>query len=310
MADQPITSAAASLGSSGANTLLRYLETQFVRAARNTGMPMKFTMDVSGAVASKGNQVGVYIAPDITSSLLTDGSAATQDDTPGTTSNVTLNRHRYTKFSLTQVARALDGDFTTQKLLDSRIVGVLNGVEEDVLSLATSFTTNANAGTFNTALTEAECAEATRKLMSQKAPGPYIALVKAGDVTTWEALVQIANFTQANTSGKENPVFNLGYGQGRFFHGAYYFYCHGVNQSGTSTSNLVYSQNAIAVAMRLPAQPMSPGVAVQNIVDSESGIAFQVVMNFNGDRLADEITVHTLYGYGITKNAYGVELRS
>ena len=309
MADLPITTATASLGTTGADTLLRFLATQFVRIGRNMSNPLRYVMDVSAEIASVGQTVGVYVAPEVSSALLTDGNAKSLNDSAGTTANVTLNRNRISSFSLTTMARAMDGDFTSMKLLDTHIRAVLNGVEEDVLSLATSFTTNAFAGTFNTALTEAECVEAVQKLMDQRAPGPYVGIVDPG-ATSWSALMQIANFVQAR--GASNPwvSVNPNWGAGYFWNETFWYPSQAVNVTGTSTSNLVFSPSAIAVAMRLPPPPKGGGVIVENVVDGESGIALQILHQYDSSRLADEAVVRCLYGYAVTRNAFGVELRS
>ena len=171
MADLPIGSGASSLGSSGANTLLRFLSDQVVQACRNWGGPTRYVTDVSGAVAQKGNVVGVYVTPNLASRTLVDGNAKVLDDDTGSTVNVTLNRLKYSAFSKTSVARALEGDFSTLARLQASIYAVLNDIEADVMSIATSqFTTNAVVGTYNTAITEAVISNGVEAILDQRPP--------------------------------------------------------------------------------------------------------------------------------------------
>lgn len=310
MADSPITTIAASLGSSGANVLLPILSDFFVEAARNSGSPLRGITDVSATVASFGEVARVWIAPDASSNLLTDGSAITKNDSPGTTASVTLNRHRECTFSLTQVGAALAGNNIAQKLIQSRMTWLLNGVEEDVLSVHSSFTTNAFAGTGATAITESEMVEAVQKLKDQRAPGPYIALIDSGSSTAWSAMVQIANFVQAG--GQSNPWLTTkpNWGGGVFWNDTIWIPTQAVDVAGTTSYNLVFSSQAIAIAMRPLPLPMAANASAMNVVDAASGVAFQIVTTYDSDRLSDQITLHTLYGYSMTKNAYGVVLRS
>ena len=310
MADALITSLAGSLGSSGANVLLPVLSDFFVEAARNSGSPLRSITDVSPTVASFGETARVWIAPDASSNLLTDGNAVTKNDSPGTTASITLNRHRECTFSLTQVGAALAGNNMAQKLIQSRVAWLLNGVEEDVLSVHSSFDTNAFAGTAATAITEAEAVEAVQKLKDQRAPAPYFALIDSGSATAWSAMVQIANFVQAQ--GQSNPWLTVkpSWGGGYFWNDTFWFPTQAVAVAGTTSYNLVFAPSAIAIAMRPLPAPMAPGVLHQNVVDPSSGVAFSICVSYDNNRLSDQVTLHTLYGYAMTKNAYGVVLRS
>ena len=108
MANQPITTAAASLGASGLDDLLTFVMDRFIGVKRNR-MPILglINTDASAAVANKGDTVNVHIAPEVSSKLLTDGDAKELDDSVGSNVAVTLNKRRYSAFSLTQLAQAL-----------------------------------------------------------------------------------------------------------------------------------------------------------------------------------------------------------
>jgi hypothetical protein len=309
VANQPITTAAGSIGSSGANVQVQYLSDLVIEARRNQGSPLRFVTDVSADIMGQGDTCKVWSAPNATSRLLTDGAAIVKDDDVGSSQTVTINKQRYKALSMTTVAAAMGGNAIAEGILRSNIVAVLNGVEEDVLSLATGFTNNANAGTYNTAITEAEMSEAAQVLDTARIPKPYIGLVKP-DAKGWYAMNLIANFTAADHTGLTNPKFEDGYGAGRLFHGVRWYPCHAVNKTGTSTSNLVFNPAAIAIAMRMPEAPKSSAAQAINIFDTESAIAFQIVQQWDGSTLSDEIVVRVLYGYAEVNDDYGIELRS
>lgn len=310
MADLTINSTAGSQGSSGANRLMRFIATQFIRSARNRGGPTRFITDVSDAVANRGNIVAVPVAPNVTSRLLTDGSASVLDDDTGSTVNVTLNRHRYSKFSMTSVERALDGDTSNEMLVRSRVDSILNGLEEDLLSIATSsFTTNTAVGTYNSAITEANFATCVQTLLDQRAPGPLTALIRSG-TNAWGALSQIANFANAQVTGAATGVMaDENYGNGRIFHSCRCFLTQALPKSGTSIDNLMFDRSAIAMAIR-PLPLPSAGANAMNVTDPETGITFQLLQQWDGSRFADEIAVRFLYGYSVVKDAYGIQFKS
>lgn len=313
MADQPINSGSTSLGSSGADVLLRFLSDQVVQASRNWGGPLKYFSDVSGAVAQKGNVVGVYVSPNLASRTMTDGAAKVLDDDTGSTTNVTLNRLRYSAFSKTTVARALEGDFTTAAQIQARVAALLNDIEADVLSTATSsFTTNTAVGAYNTAITEAEVSKGVEAILDQRPPqtGPLIGLVRSGE-KAWGALAQIANFNQYQVTGQISPLVEESYGNGKLWHNTRWYMTQALPKSGTSIDNLIFHPQSLSVAMRMPGDSISSNApAIQNVVDPQSGVAFQLLMQWDPARMADEIVVRALYGYSVVKDAWAVQLKA
>ena len=314
MADQDISSQSTSYGASGANVLLRFLSQSFVRSSRNWGGPLRYVMDVSPALLKRGQKVGVRVAPNIQSRLLNDGSAKTLDDDTGTTVDVTLNRIRYTAFGVTDVAAAMDGDATAATLISSRVAGLLNGIEQDVLSLATTgFTVNTAQGTYNTALTEAAFGAAVSAVLNQAPPDDnnLVALIRSGS-TSYDALLALPAFSYAlNTGLGVGAQVRSDMGVGRPFHGAQTFMTQALPINGTSTDNLVFHKSAIALAMRNLKEPMAGlGVVCETVFDAQSGVTFQLRMQYDKDRMAEEIVASVLYGYAVTQGAYGCQLKS
>lgn len=314
MADQDITTQSGSMGATGANMLLRFLTTQFVMAARNWGGPLRFTMDVSGALEKMGQKVGVRVAPNVTSRLLNDGSAKVLDDDTGTTVDVTLNRTRYTAFGVTEVEQAMDGRASNPMLISSRVSSLLNGIEQDVMSVAsTSFTTNTAQGTYNTALTEAAFGAAVSQVLDQAPPndGNIVAMVRSG-ATSYDALLTLPSFSYAlNTGLGVGAQVSQNMGVGRPFHGAWTFMSQAMPKNGTSTDNLIFHRSAIAVAMRnLDVPPDGLGVLCESVTDVQSGVTFQVRLQYDKDRMATEFVCSVLYGYAVVAPQYGCLLKS
>ncbi len=284
---------------------------QFRSQKRNVGSPITYcNSDASGVVATQGQTVTVPIYPTTASSLLIDGQSVANDDNVGTNISVTLNKHRYVKFSLTQMARMLDGDKVTSGLMLGRVFGLLNDIEADVMSLATTgFTTNV-VGTYNTDISEAVVSSAHTKYKLQLPPSdtPPVGLIRP-DAHAWGALEQLAAFRDFQTQGVQafttqpNVFIN-----GVTRYGIKWVETQAMPLSGTSGDNLIFHPNAICTAFRSFDAPMAPGVATRS--ETVDGISFQMVMSYNGDRLQDEMTLHALYGYSIGREIWGVQVKS
>lgn len=311
MANQAITSGSTSLGSSGLNSLLTLFMAQFRSQKRNVGTPLNYcNSSASNVVSSQGQTVTVPIYPTTQSSLLIDGQAVASDDNVGTSVSVTLNKHRYLKFSLTQMARMLDGDKTTSGLMLGRVFGLLNDIESDVMSVATTgFSTNV-VGTYNTAITEAVLSSAHTKYKNQAPPSdvPPIGLISPG-ANAWGALEQLPAFRDFQVTGEKSFTTDANvFVNGLTRYGVRWVESQAMPVSGTSIDNLIFHPNAICTAFRAFDMPMAPGVAARS--ETIDGVTFQMVMTYNGDRLQDEMTLHALYGFSVGREIWGVQLKS
>lgn len=313
MANAPITTAASGIGSSGINSLLSLFMAQFQSIKRAGGRPLQYmNSDASATLASYGQTANIPLYNNTSTTLLTDGNAVTLDDTTGSSATVTLNKHRVTKFSITQVAQALSaGDMTViNNLVGARIASLLNDVEADILSIAnTAFTSNVS-GTYNTAITETVIVDAMQKYMGNLPPTNVlpVAIVRH-DSNAWGSLLQLPVFRDWQVTGQVSPTATDAYlDTGVQRYGARWVVSQSVNKSGNNIDNLVFHPNAICYAMRQFENPLSPGV--QSVTMQDSGVMFQMLLQWNGDRLADEVAIHALYGFAAGRQEWGVQLKS
>ncbi len=307
MANQAIDSSGSSLGSSGLNSLLTFFLTAFRSQKRQIGRPLNYVnMQASAELSAQGQTITIPLYPTTSSYLLTDGASVTLDNTVGSSVSLSLNRHRVHKFSMTEVSQALDGNKTQEGLMLGRISGFLNDVETDVMSLATSgFTTNV-VGTYGSAMTEVNLVAAMTAFYDNLPPEEMpTALVRHG-TTSWGALLQLAAFRDYQVTGVTSPTANMTYmanGVGRY--GAQFVVTQAMPKNGSNTDNLIFHRNALCVGMRsLPTPPAGLGVYAQNTI--QDNVAFQLLVNFNSDRIATEFTLHALYGYAVGKEPWGV----
>jgi hypothetical protein len=317
VADAVITTASASLGATGLKSLMTLLADEFIKAARNRGRIVKYvnTQAASRAVAQFGDTARIILAPDTASApLLTDGNDLVLDDNPGTSVDVVLNKHRTAAFGYTQIAQALDGGHVLPAEIQSRMAALMNGIESDVCAAVSSgFTTNV-VGSYGSNITEANVVIAMGKLFDAGVPegDPLWAFVSSKP-TAWQALVQVARFSEWQVTGRESPLVSANYANGTFWHGATWLMSQNVAYTDVTTDtndNFIFHRDALAVALRPLPIPESPAVQAANFLDQESGIEFQILKQWNTKKLAEEIVIHALYGVSAAKESYGCLLKS
>lgn len=310
MANQAITSGATSLGASGLNSLLTFFWDSFITVKRNQGNPLQYLNgDISSVVAEEGQNVTVPLYPTITTNLTTDGSTVTQDDSVGSNVTITLNKHRTTKWSFTQVARALDGGKTMEGEFQARLAGMLNDTEADILSMITSSVTTNTVGSYNSAMTEANIVAAMVAYWDNKPPAGLPTALVRHDSNAWGALSQLAAFRDYQVQGVVAPTANDSYmATGLARYGSRWTVTQSLPKSGTSIDNVIFHRNALLYAMRPIPVPLAPGVQAVNFSDGQ--IMLQMLLQWNGDRLADEFVIHELYGYGVGRQEWAVLFKS
>ena len=312
MADAPITSGAASLGASGLDNLLTFVEDTFIGPKRNRMPILGFiNSDASEMVAQRGQTVNVHIHPEVSSRLLTDGDSLVADDDVGSTVAVTLNKHRYSKFSFTQIAQAMmSSPDVLNSQITNRVASILNDVEADVMSVITSGLTTNVVNAYNTAPDEDDVLECTELLDDALCPPERIGIMRHG-AKGYNALAKLSGFASAESrgmGGSPEALAGPAYARGVDWHGITWHKSQAMPKSSTNTDNVVMNRDAIVGAFRPLQLPLAPGVEARTIV--ADGLAMQVLLQWNGDKLADEFVIHLLYGYAIGKEQWGVLLKS
>jgi len=284
---------------------MTYVSDLIVEAGRNYSNPLKYFTNVSNEIGYKGKACAVQIAPVLSSYLATDGNSLTLNNTVATTSTVTLNKDRVFAFSRTNVAGAIAGDVQLRNHLKASIVGMLNDVESDCLSLITSGITTNVAGTYNTAVTSAAIQAAGAALDEAKAPQfGRVGILRHG-AKAYDAFTALITYTN---TGAQSPLVKDNSG-GIFYNDVTWFKSQALPRNTNNTDNVILTPGAIAIAMRNPELPVA-GALCDNIVDTESGLAFQIVSQYDINKRANVWAVQMLYGVSILKETYGALLKA
>jgi len=76
-----------------------------------------------------------------------------------------------------------------------------------------------------------------------------------------------------------------------------------------ATHDLAFDPGAIILASRaLPQAPTGEGTAQATVTDPNSGLVLRVTMSYNNDNLGTQVTIDTLYGVSILRDAKGFQV--
>jgi len=304
----------------GNKVILQFLADYFVAAARNRGNPLAKFTNVSQAIAQKGDTARVPVTTTVSSATLVDGAQRVLNDSVPDTVDITLNTNRYNAYSMTDVAQLLSGGAIDLSLFEGRAAGLLNDTEADVMANFVSGSSSNIAGTYGSAVTEANVALLMSKIYAQKPPKALC----HGFISplAWSQMVQISNFNAGSVrgylAGEPAPSLSTEYGEpDRPWHGCFWHLCNSISAPTVSatvqTSNVVAHPGAVAIAMRpldTESEHGASGYVTVPFADAQAGVAGSVVYAKNFLNYSDEITIRLLYGYEIVKEVWTGLLKS
>jgi hypothetical protein len=165
-------------------------------------------------------------------------------------------------------------------------------------------------GTGGSPITEATVDAAETTLFSAKVPAsaPKYLVVDSG---TYSTLRQIPRFSEFNTAGEAGlrALVDGAVGKMKDF---YIFRSQFVAKTGSSpvtTHNIAFSRDAIALVVRRLPQPL-PGTGAIAEYAELGNFGMRVTMSYQPNTLAQQFTVDVLYGAGVLRNNFGVQVNS
>lgn len=259
---------------------------------------------------SAGDTVNITIPPIMSRNNIAEGgSVVTQNPSLGN-AQVVLNMHAEATFQIPDVTAAIigaaQGDFgLINKYMEPAIIALAEGIETDILSLYTNMTANTDVGTGNTPLSENTVDAAERTLFDVKVPEslPKYLVVSSG---AYSDLRQIDRFTEERTSGNGQAIVTGKVGRIKDFE---VYRSQFVQKVSTTTYNLAFARDALALVMRRLPQPL-PGTGAIAEYAEMGNFGMRVVMSYAPNTLAQQFTVDCLYGVGVLRNLYGVRVLS
>ena len=266
--------------------------------------------DYERTLARAGDTVNVPIPPTLVANNIAEGGTVqTQNPNLGN-AQIVLTTHAEATFQVPDVTKVLAVPDLLKVYLQPAVVALAERIETDLLQLYPQFTTNAAVGTGGTTITEATVDAAETALFNAKVPASrdkYLIVNPA----TYSALRQIPRFSEYNTVGEAGLRTMIDGAVGKM-KDMYIFRSQFVAQTGSSpvtTHNLAFARDAIGLVVRRLPQPL-PGTGAIAEYAELGNFGMRVTMSYQPNTLAQQFTVDVLYGCGVLRNNFGVQVNS
>jgi P22 coat protein - gene protein 5 len=183
-------------------------------------------------------------------------------------------------------------------------------VERDLLGMYGQFTANPPVGAAGTPVTEATIDTAETALFAAKVP-PSAPKYLVVDSNTYSQIRQIPRFSEYYSAG-EAGLRALVEGNVGKIKDFFIFRSQYVPVTGTAspnTHNLAFTRDGIGLVIRRLPQPL-PGTGAVAEYAEMGNFGLRVVMSYQPNTLSQQFTVDVLYGTGVLRNAFAVQVNS
>lgn len=266
--------------------------------------------DYEPVLAHSGDTVNVPIPPVLVANNIAEGGTVTPQNPNLGNAQIVLSTHAEASFQLPDVTKALAYPELLKTYMQPAVVAIAERMEKDLLGLYSQFTANTPVGTAGTPITEATIDQAETTLFNAKVPAtaPKYLVV---DSNAYSAIRQIPRFSEYYSSGEAGlrALVEGNVGKMKDF---FIFRSQFVPTTGTSTfntHNLAFSRDAIGLVVRRLPQPL-PGTGAVAEYAEMGNFGLRIVMSYQPNTLAQQFTVDVLYGYGVLRNNFGVQVNS
>lgn len=266
--------------------------------------------DYEPTLAQAGDTVNVPIPPTLVANNIAEGGTVqTQNPNLGN-AQIILNTHAEATFQIPDVTKVLAVPDLLRLYMQPAVVALAERIESDLLSLYPLFTSNAAVGMGGTPITETVVDAAETTLFAAKAPASAAKYLVV-DSGTYSQLRQIPRFSEFNTAGEAGlrALVDGAVGKMKDF---YIFRSQFVAKTGSSpvtTHNLAFARDAIGLVVRRLPQPL-PGTGAIAEYAELGNFGMRVTMSYQPNTLAQQFTVDVLYGAGVLRNSFGVQVTS
>ena len=266
--------------------------------------------DFEPTLAQAGDTVNVPIPPTLVANNIAEGNTVqTQNPNLGN-AQIVLNTHAEATFQVPDVTKVLAVPDLLKLYMQPAMVALAERIETDLLSLYASFTANTPVGTAGTALTEAVVDAAETALFQTKVPAsePKYLVV---DAASYSALRQIPRFSEFDKAGDAGmrALVDGAVGKIKDFFVLRSQFVAKTGSSPVTTHNLAFSRSALGLVVRRLPQPL-PGTGAIAEYAELGNFGMRVILSYQPNTLAQQFTVDVLYGVGVLRNGFAVQVNS
>ncbi len=265
--------------------------------------------DYEPVLANTGDTVNVPIPPVLVANNIAEGGTVTPQNPNLGNAQIILNTHAEATFQIPDVTKALAFPELLRAYMQPAVVAIASKVESDLLNLYSQFTANAVLGTAGTPVTEAVVDSAETALFAAKVPAsaPKYLVV---DSSTYSAIRQIPRFSEYYSAGEAGlkALVEGNVGKMKDF---FIFRSQFVPTTGTPATihNLAFTKDAIGLVVRRLPQPL-PGTGAVAEYAEMGNFGLRIVMSYQPNTLAQQFTVDVLYGCGVLRNNFAVQINA
>lgn len=266
--------------------------------------------DFEPTLAQAGDTVNVPIPPTMVANNIAEGGTVqTQNPSLGN-AQIVLNTHAESTFLVPDVTKVLAVPDLLKLYMQPAMVALAEKIEGDLLNLYAQFTANAPVGTPGSPLTEATIDAAETALFDAKvssAEPKYLVV----DSNAYSQLRQITRFSEYQTAGDAGlrAIVDGSVGKIKDF---FVFRSQFVPKTGSApvaTHNIAFARSGLGLVMRRLPQPI-PGTGAISEYAEFGNFGMRITLSYEPNTLAQKFTVDVLYGCGVLRNSFGVQVNS
>lgn len=275
--------------------------------------------DFEQTLAQAGDTVNVPIPPIMAANNIAEaGTVTTQNPNLGN-AQIVLNSHIEATFQIPDVTKILAVPDLLKTYMQPSVIALAERVEQDIAKQYPNFTfTTATGG--NSTVDESRIDSAESALFANKVPAQQKYLVVGGG--TFGAMRQLARFTEFQTVGWSagGPNGTNGIttadmvgagpmGANGKIKDFLVFRSQFIQTVSSVTYNMAFAKDALGLVIRrLPLPIPGTGAIAQYAEMGNFGV--RVVMSYAPNSLAQQFTVDCLYGCGVLRNNFGVQVQT
>lgn len=266
--------------------------------------------DYEPVLAHAGDTVNVPIPPVLVANNIAEGGTVTPQNPSLGNAQIVLRTHAEATFQIPDVTKAIAFPDLLKTYMQPAVIAIAERVETDLLNLYSQFSANTPIGTAGTAPTEATIDAAETALFSAMVPAsaPKYLVV---DSNAYSAIRQIPRFSEYYSSGeaglKALVEGNVGKMKDFFIFRSQFVPATG--SAPVNTHNLAFTRDAIGLVIRRLPQPL-PGTGAVAEYAEMGNFGIRVVMSYQPNLLSQQFTVDVLYGCGVLRNNFAVQVNS
>ncbi|HEY7306512.1 MAG TPA: P22 phage major capsid protein family protein [Bryobacteraceae bacterium] len=266
--------------------------------------------DYEPVLAHAGDTVNIPIPPVLVANNIAEGGTVTPQNPNLGNAQIVLNTHAEASFQIPDVTKALAFPDLLRAYMQPAVVAIAERVERDLLNLYSQFTANTPVGSAATPITEATIDAAETSLFSAKVP-PTAPKYLVVDSNTYSQIRQIPRFSEYYSAGEAGlkALVEGNVGKMKDF---FIFRSQFVPVTGTATPNthnLAFTRDALGLVIRRLPQPL-PGTGAVAEYAEMGNFGIRIVMSYQPNTLSQQFTVDVLYGCGVLRNNFAVQVNS